>query len=81
MSSTEPSSINVFLTVLFGRLHTRPYERYVDSFGLTGNEWVLDYGSGSGRLSQPIAERLLHGSGHLTCVDISTVWMNIIQNG
>ncbi|MGZ4934691.1 MAG: class I SAM-dependent methyltransferase [Halobacteriota archaeon] len=78
MSSTEPSSITVFLATVFGRLNTRPYECYVDSFGLTGDEWVLDYGSGGGRLSQPIAERLSHGTGHLTCVDVSTVWMGVV---
>ena len=56
-----------------------PYKRYVDSFGLAGNELVLDYGSGSGRISRHIAERLLSGEGHLTCVDVSKVWMETIQ--
>jgi len=58
---------------------SRPYKRYVDSFGLAGNEMVLDYGSGWGRISQHIAERLSHGNGHLTCVDVSKVWMETIQ--
>ncbi len=79
MNSIEPSSINVLFSTLCGRLITRPYKRYVDSFGLKGNEWVLDYGSGWGRLSQPIAERLSRGTGHLTCVDVSAVWMGIVQ--
>ena len=57
----------------------RPYKRYVDSFGLAGNEVVLDYGSGSGRISRHIAERLLSGEGHMTCVDVSKVWMETIQ--
>ena len=57
----------------------RPYKRYVDSFDLTGNEVVLDYGSGSGRISRHIAERLLSGKGHLTCVDVSKVWIETIQ--
>ena len=64
MSGTEPSAISVFLITLFSRLNTGPSERYVDSFDLTGDEWVLDYGSGWGRLSQPIAERLARGTGH-----------------
>ena len=40
---------------------------------------MLDYGSGSGRISRHIAQRLLRGSGHLTCVDVSTVWMNTLR--
>ena len=57
----------------------RPYRRYVDSFDLTGNEVVLDYGSVSGRISRHIAERLLSGKGHLTCIDVSNVWIETIQ--
>lgn len=36
----------------------------------------MDYGSGSGRIARHIARRLLTGGGHLTCVDISPVWMD-----
>ena len=78
MSSTEPSAINVFFTTLLSRLNTGPSERYVDGFDLTGDEWVLDYGSDWGRLSQPIAEiefiplignypRIYHSSRHICC--------------
>ena len=77
--SSEPSRLQVFFTVLLGYGVARPYKRYVDSFGLTDNEVVLDYGSGSGRISRHIAERLLPGKGHLTCVDVSKVWMETIQ--
>jgi ubiquinone/menaquinone biosynthesis C-methylase UbiE len=58
---------------------SRPSKRYVDSFGLAGNEMVLDYGSGWGRISRHIAERLSQGNGHLTCFDVSKVWMETIQ--
>jgi ubiquinone/menaquinone biosynthesis C-methylase UbiE len=71
--------LQVFFTVLIGYCLARLYKRYVDSFGLTGDEVVLDYGSGSGRISRHIAERLLPGKGHLTCVDVSKVWMETIQ--
>jgi len=77
--SSEPSRLQVFFTVLLGYGVERPYKRYVDSFGLTGNEVVLDYGSGSGRIWRHIAERLLPDKGHLTCVDVSKVWMATIQ--
>ena len=79
MGSNEPSSVEVLVTVLVGYALTRPYKRYVDSFGLMGNERVLDYGSGSGRISRHIAQRLLQDNGHLTCVDVSRVWMHTIR--
>jgi len=65
--------------VLLGYLGSRSYKRYVESFGLTGSEWVLDYGSGSGRITRHIAERLAPESGHLTCVDISAAWMDVVK--
>jgi ubiquinone/menaquinone biosynthesis C-methylase UbiE len=40
---------------------------------------VLDYGSGSGRITRHIAQRLAPESGHLTCVDVSTVWMDVVK--
>jgi ubiquinone/menaquinone biosynthesis C-methylase UbiE len=79
MCFTEPSSLKVFATVLGGYVGSRSYQRYVESLGLTGGEWVLDYGSGSGRITRHIAERLAPESGHLTCVDISTVWMDVVK--
>jgi ubiquinone/menaquinone biosynthesis C-methylase UbiE len=78
-NSKEPGSLGVFVTVLLGRLAAHRYKRYVDTFGLTGGEWVLDYGSGSGRLSLHIAQRLLQGDGHLTCVDVSAVWIDTVR--
>lgn len=54
----------------------RPYyRRYVKEFGLRGNERVLEYGSGPGAASLYLAQQLHSGGGHLTCVDISSVWM------
>jgi len=79
LGSNEPSSVEVGITVLLGYTLTRSYKRYVDSFGLTGNERVLDYGSGSGRISRHIAQRLSQDHGHLTCVDVSRVWMDTIR--
>jgi ubiquinone/menaquinone biosynthesis C-methylase UbiE len=76
---TEPSSLKVLSTVLGGYVHSRSYKRYVESFGLTGDEWVLDYGSGSGRIARHIAARLAPESGHLTCVDVSTSWMDVVK--
>jgi ubiquinone/menaquinone biosynthesis C-methylase UbiE len=79
MRFTEPSSLKVLVTVLGGYVNSRYYKRYVEGLGLTGSEWVLDYGSGSGRITRHIAERLALGGSHLTCVDISTVWMDVVK--
>jgi len=73
----DPHPLHVFFTVLFGyTILSLVYKRYVDRLGLTGGERVLDYGSGSGRIARHIAQRLLTGGGHLTCVDVSQVWMD-----
>ena len=77
--SSEPNRLQVFFMVRLGDSISRPYKRYVDSFGLAGDEMVLDYGSGWGQISQHIAERLSQGNGHLTCVDVSKVWIETIQ--
>jgi ubiquinone/menaquinone biosynthesis C-methylase UbiE len=79
MRFTEPSPLKVFFTVLGGYVNSRSYKRYVEGLGPTGNEWVLDYGSGSGRITHHIAERLAPEGGHLTCVDISAVWMDVVK--
>ena len=75
----EPSSFEVLFAKFEGYVYSRNYDRYVGSFGLTGSEWVLDYGSGSGRIAQHIVKRLSPESGHMTCVDVSAVWMDVVR--
>lgn len=58
------------------RLFSFMYKRYIKSLNLSGNEIVLDFGSGSGAGSRHLAKILSKGNGHLTCVDISKYWMN-----
>ncbi len=50
------------------------YNRYFRTFGLTGNERVLDFGCGGGAGSRCLA-KLLSKDGHLTCVDVSRYWI------
>jgi ubiquinone/menaquinone biosynthesis C-methylase UbiE len=77
LSDCDPHPYHVFFTAVVGCTILSPvYKRYVDQLGLAGGEWVLDYGSGSGSIARHIARRLLTGGGHLTCVDISPVWMD-----
>jgi SAM-dependent methyltransferase len=49
-----------------------PY--YVCTLGLTGDERVLEFGSGGGCLTRALAGTLRQG-GSLTCVEISPYWI------
>jgi len=50
------------------------YNPYMKSYGLAGNERVLDFGCGGGTASRCLA-RYLNRGGRLTCLDISHYWM------
>jgi len=76
----EPSQLRVRLALLFENVVEGPsYRKFVDSMKLKGSEWVIDYGSGTGMASKLIAQRLLAGNGHLTCVDISRVLIDVVR--
>ncbi len=76
MSISDPSRTSVrlhefvWLTLLKGY-----YRRLVESFGLKGDEKVLDFGCGPGAASRYIAPILEKGGGELTCLDISRTWI------
>jgi ubiquinone/menaquinone biosynthesis C-methylase UbiE len=70
----EPNRLEAALQAFVRRVFVRSYySKYVESLGLSGNEKILEYGSGSGSASKCLARALL--DGHLTCLDISQVWM------
>ena len=50
------------------------YNPYFRTFGLKGNERVLDFGCGGGAGSRCLVNFLGKG-GHLTCVDVSSYWI------
>jgi len=50
------------------------YYPYYRTFGLKGNERVLDFGCGGGAGSRCLAN-LLSKDGYLTCVDVSSYWI------
>jgi len=80
MSFKEPGLINVILLRFAADIVGRSeYRKLVDSLQLEGIERVLDFGSGTGAASMFIAQALVKAGGRLTCVDMSTVWMNIIK--
>jgi len=51
------------------------YKPYFVTFGLKGDETVLDFGCGGGVGSRCL-RKLLTQRGHLTCVDVSNYWIN-----
>ncbi len=74
-SSFEPSRFQVWESLFVSGTMLKPaYRRFVERMGLSGNERVLDFGSGSGAEAIHIAGRLSKG-GHLTCLDISRTWL------
>lgn len=50
------------------------YNSFFKTFGLEGNESVLDFGCGGGTGSRCLA-KLLDKGGHLTCIDASSYWI------
>ncbi len=70
----EPNRLLAAFQAFTYRMIARTYyQPYIESLGLRGDERVLEYGSGPGTASKLLAQAL--PNGHLTCVDISTVWM------
>jgi ubiquinone/menaquinone biosynthesis C-methylase UbiE len=73
--SYEPSRFQVWESLFVSATMLKPsYRRFVERMGLSGNERVLDFGSGSGAEAVHIAGRLSKG-GHLICLDISRTWL------
>jgi SAM-dependent methyltransferase len=74
----EPNRfLAAFQAFTYGIISRTYYRPYIESISLRGNERVLEYGSGPGAASKLLAEAL--PNGHLTCVDISRVWMGYMK--
>jgi ubiquinone/menaquinone biosynthesis C-methylase UbiE len=72
----HPSFLFVLEDILKGFLGCRfIYDPYIQSFGLRGDEKILDFGCGGGTGSKCLLKFLNH-KGHLTCVDTSDYWIN-----
>lgn len=75
----EPGRLEVFITLLAGKLSGRIYAEYIARLPLAGNERMLDFGSGAGTPALSLAQRLQAGGGRLTCIDISHTWLKIAR--
>jgi ubiquinone/menaquinone biosynthesis C-methylase UbiE len=80
MSFQEPGYFEMLITQMFGYyLFGYGYEKFADWLNLKGNEKIIDYGSGAGKLAKHIAARLRKNNGSLTCVDKSNRWHRIAK--
>lgn len=55
------------------------YKQLLENMKLTGNESVLDFGSGTGYLAKKLAPKL-QPDGNLTCIDVSNKLISHVQN-
>lgn len=60
---------------LFGFIYTK----YIKTLGLSGNENILDFGSGSGAGSKHLAKLIQDKEGSLTCLDTSIYWTSVAK--
>lgn len=71
----EPSFLEILLTkfafILCGK---SVYKEFADRLPVDGNERVLDFGCGMGTVAYFAVKKLPRG--HLTCLDISSKWLN-----
>jgi len=80
VSFNEPGKLETIMTRFATATFARGYYRNLArEIVLTGNEMVMDFGSGSGMAAKFIAKELLTGDGHLTCVDVSRVWIEVAK--
>jgi ubiquinone/menaquinone biosynthesis C-methylase UbiE len=79
MDFPEPTRLSVFLDGIEQFLGSSIYRNYVNSLNLTGNEKVLDFGSGSGGLSKHLANALSKGGGRVTALDVSAGWLDVAK--
>ncbi|HTY90704.1 MAG TPA: class I SAM-dependent methyltransferase [Methanocella sp.] len=78
MTFHEPSQAEVALTRFFMTFIQGPfYKKYVADMELKGDESVLEFGPGSGKMSRYLAESL--PDGRLTIVDLSKAWLGLIR--
>ena len=76
MSIAEPSKASARLHEFFWlKVMKGYYRKFVESFGLKGDEKVLDFGCGPGATSKFIAQALEKRGGELTCLDLSQTWI------
>jgi ubiquinone/menaquinone biosynthesis C-methylase UbiE len=78
---TQPSKSEIKNYLFFAETIMQPaYKSIVKKCELTGDEKVMDFGSGAGPSSSIIARELEGGKGELTCLDISESWIKVVKH-
>ena len=54
------------------------YDPFIKTFGLKGNETIMDFGCGGGAGSKVVL-KYLNRYGHLTCLDTSKYWLEVTE--
>lgn len=77
----HPSKPLIKYEVFISGILMRPaYHDFVRDLKLTGNENILDFGSGSGGEAIHLAELIQNKNGRLTCLDISPSWLKVVRH-
>jgi ubiquinone/menaquinone biosynthesis C-methylase UbiE len=78
---TQPSKSEIKNYLFFAEIFMKPaYKSIVRKCDLSGDEKVMDFGSGPGPSSNLIIKELEKGKGELTCLDISESWINVVKH-
>lgn len=76
----EPSMLEIvfdkIIDPVLGKLY---YKNFIKDLNLTGDEKIIDFGTGSGICSNYVAKTLNEGQGELVCVDVSKRWQKIAR--
>jgi ubiquinone/menaquinone biosynthesis C-methylase UbiE len=76
----HPSKLLVKYEAFISGTVLRPvYRNFIERLNLTGNEKILDFGSGSGGEAIHVAEKIRDKNGSLTCLDISHTWLEVVK--
>jgi len=76
----HPSKMLVRYETFVASTILRPaYAGFVRSMNLTGNERILDFGSGAGGEALFLAKAIQGKKGTLTCLDISPAWLEVVK--
>lgn len=76
----HPSKLLIKYEVFISGIVLRPsYKSFVNKLNLSGNESILDFGSGAGGEAIHIAKFIQNKNGKLTCMDISHSWLEVVK--
>ena len=79
MTIYNPSKFEIAFTNFSHFVLRRYYKRFVKTLELQPNDKVIDFGSGTGFLSNLISKELVGRESWLSCVEISEKWNNIAR--